>query len=94
TAPQHCRKCSCYQTHTAYRQSIRQLSSLASDCNHIDHVRTQLPYALTVGSVSLVAGTLSTMLGGGLLISFILLIVSLVLLYVIVSRFGHQTAEA
>ncbi|MCB9298222.1 MAG: hypothetical protein H6559_34665 [Lewinellaceae bacterium] len=29
------------------------LSSLASDCNHIDHVRTQLPYALTVGGVSL-----------------------------------------
>ena len=32
------------------------LSSLASDCNHIDHVRTQLPYALTVGAVSLVIG--------------------------------------
>ena len=28
------------------------LSSLSSNCNHIDHVRTQLPYALTVGLVS------------------------------------------
>lgn len=32
------------------------LSSLASDCNHIDHVRTQLPYAITVGTVSLILG--------------------------------------
>src|SRR5690606_12891952 len=29
------------------------LSSLASQCNHIEHVRTQLPYALSVGAVSL-----------------------------------------
>jgi Na+/H+ antiporter NhaC len=34
------------------------LSSLASGCDHIDHVRTQLPYALTVGVVGLVAGTI------------------------------------
>lgn len=32
------------------------LSSLASSCNHIDHVKTQMPYALTVGSVSLLFG--------------------------------------
>jgi len=36
------------------------LSSLASNCRHIDHVRTQLPYALTVGSVSLACGYAST----------------------------------
>ena len=29
------------------------LSSLASECDHMQHVRTQLPYALTVGAVSL-----------------------------------------
>jgi Na+/H+ antiporter NhaC len=28
------------------------LSSLASDCDHIEHVRTQMPYALVVGSVA------------------------------------------
>ncbi len=66
------------------------LSSLASDCNHIDHVRTQLPYALTVGAVSLVVGGLSTLLGGGWLICFLLLGVSLVLLFVVVLRFGRQ----
>ena len=30
------------------------LSSLASQCNHIDHVKTQLPYALVVGGISCV----------------------------------------
>jgi Na+/H+ antiporter NhaC len=34
------------------------LSSLATECDHIDHVRTQLPYALAVGLVGLFAGTL------------------------------------
>lgn len=34
------------------------LSSMASGCDHIDHVRTQLPYALTVGLVALVVGTI------------------------------------
>ncbi len=34
------------------------LSSMASGCDHIDHVRTQLPYALTVGTVAIVVGTI------------------------------------
>ncbi|MEP0546421.1 MAG: Na+/H+ antiporter NhaC family protein [Rhodothermales bacterium] len=34
------------------------LSSLASSCDHIDHVRTQLPYALLVGIVAIGLGTL------------------------------------
>ncbi|MCH8904799.1 MAG: Na+/H+ antiporter NhaC family protein, partial [Bacteroidetes bacterium] len=29
------------------------LSSLASKCDHIEHVRTQLPYALTVAGISI-----------------------------------------
>ncbi len=32
------------------------LSSAASGCNHLDHVRTQIPYAFTVAGVSLVFG--------------------------------------
>ncbi|MFT5823434.1 MAG: Na+/H+ antiporter NhaC [Crocinitomix sp.] len=39
------------------------LSSLASGSNHIDHVRTQIPYALTVGFVAVIVGTLLTGLG-------------------------------
>ena len=69
------------------------LSSLASDCNHIDHVRTQMPYALTVGGVSLVAGTLSTFLGGGLLISLLLIAISLGVLYAIVVKFGKVAVD-
>jgi len=34
------------------------LSSMASGCDHIDHVRTQLPYAMSVGMVALLLGTL------------------------------------
>ena len=69
------------------------LSSLASDCNHIDHVRTQLPYALTVGVTSLVAGSLATLFGGGALICLLLMIVSVVFLYGIVRKFGRISEE-
>jgi len=53
------------------------LSSMASGCDHIEHVRTQLPYALSVGTVAILLGTLPAgfgmpwwlglLLGGGLL---------------------------
>ena len=39
------------------------LSSLATECDHIDHVRTQLPYALFVAVVGLGAGTLPVAYG-------------------------------
>jgi Na+/H+ antiporter NhaC len=39
------------------------LSSMASGCDHIDHVRTQLPYATLVGSVAVLIGTLPTGFG-------------------------------
>ena len=39
------------------------LSSLACDCNHIDHVRTQLPYALVVGGVAVLIGTIPASYG-------------------------------
>ncbi|HJN05825.1 MAG TPA: Na+/H+ antiporter NhaC family protein, partial [Bacteroidales bacterium] len=39
------------------------LSSLASSCPHIEHVRTQLPYALTTGAVAIFLGTLPASYG-------------------------------
>lgn len=39
------------------------LSSLASSCNHIEHVKTQIPYALTVGLVAILFGTLPSGFG-------------------------------
>ena len=65
------------------------LSSLASDCNHIAHVRTQLPYALTVGSVALVCAGVSTLLGGGWWISLGLVLVSLAVLAAVIWRLGR-----
>jgi len=39
------------------------MSSMASACDHIDHVRTQLPYALLVGVVGMLVGDIPTALG-------------------------------
>lgn len=39
------------------------LSSMASGCDHIEHVRTQLPYAMAVGGTALLLGTLPTGFG-------------------------------
>jgi len=64
------------------------LSSLSSDCPHIDHVKTQLPYAITVGVISLLAGILTTALGGGIWICLVLFIVSLIIMILIIRRFG------
>ncbi len=60
------------------------MSSMASSCDHIDHVRTQLPYALTVGLIGVLVGDLPTGLGWwspwvGLLLGAILLIAVIVM---------------
>jgi len=34
------------------------LSSMASGCDHVEHVRTQMPYALLVGTVAIAFGTI------------------------------------
>jgi Na+/H+ antiporter NhaC len=39
------------------------LSSLASSCPHIDHVRTQLPYALTTGAIAIIIGIIPASYG-------------------------------
>ena len=66
------------------------LSSLASDCNHIDHVRTQLPYALTVGAVAITAGTLATVFGGGWLVCSLLMLAGLAILFAVVKLLGKE----
>jgi Na+/H+ antiporter NhaC len=39
------------------------LSSTASACDHLDHVRTQLPYALVVAGVTMLVGDIGTAYG-------------------------------
>ncbi len=53
------------------------LSSVASGCDHIEHVRTQLPYALLVGFVGLFVGTIPGGFGMPPLISIIVGVVAL-----------------
>ena len=57
------------------------MSSLASGCDHIEHVRTQLPYALVVGGTALLAGSLLTGMGSpwwvGMLIGLAILMLVL-----------------
>src|SRR5690606_19523954 len=39
------------------------LSSMATSCDHIDHVRTQLPYAVLVAVVAMSVGDIATAFG-------------------------------
>jgi len=70
------------------------LSSMASGCDHIDHVRTQIPYALLVGGAGLLLGTLPTGFGLPWWIAMGLAIVSVVLVYRAVSRRVQEPSTA
>jgi len=63
------------------------MSSLASGCDHIQHVSTQMPYALTVGCVAVFIGVLPTALG---LPSWIAFLMGLAVLAVIVRFVGKK----
>jgi Na+/H+ antiporter NhaC len=66
------------------------LSSIASGCNHIEHVRTQLPYALLVGFAALLIGTIP---GGFGLHPAISILVGIAVLFTILKTIGRR-AEA
>jgi len=63
------------------------LSSVASGCDHIEHVRTQLPYALVVGVVGLLAGTIPAGYG---LSPWISLLAGVAILVLILRMFGRR----
>lgn len=58
------------------------LSSTAAGCDHLDHVKTQLPYAILVAILSIIIGDLGTAMGlpvwAALLIGIVVLVGSLV----------------
>jgi len=66
------------------------LASMASQCNHIEHVRTQMPYALVVGITALL-GTLATGLG---ISWWIVLITTTTLLWFGLNRFGQSSESS
>lgn len=63
------------------------LSSLATACDHIEHVKTQIPYALTVGGVALFIGVIPTALG---LSTWIAFPIAIFVLYMIIRFFGRK----
>lgn len=66
------------------------LSSTASACDHVDHVRTQLPYALGVALVGMLIGNIGTAYG---LPPWAALVIGAVVLFAIVRVFGKSVTE-
>jgi len=61
------------------------MSSMASGCDHISHVKTQIPYALTIAGVAILFGFIPAGLGVNPLISLVL---SSIALYTVVKVIG------
>lgn len=66
------------------------MSSMASACDHIDHVRTQLPYALTVGVIGMLIGDIPTAYG---LPPWVSLVLGAIILYGILRFVGKPVED-
>jgi Na+/H+ antiporter NhaC len=64
------------------------LSSMGSGCDHIAHVRTQMPYAVTVGVVAVLVGDLPSAFG---LSPWLSLILGSIIVVAIVRHFGRRS---
>ncbi len=62
------------------------LSSMASGCNHIDHVRTQLPYAVVVAIFGMLLGDIPTAFGLSPYISLVLIAIALLVILFTVGK--------
>ncbi len=67
------------------------LSSMASGCDHIEHVRTQMPYAVLAGAVAVFIGTIPGGFGFPPLLS---ILAGFGVLLLILNRIGRQSDEA
>ena len=67
------------------------MSSISSSCDHIDHVKTQMPYCLLVGSCALLLGYLPSALGVSPWIS---LVVGIGALFFILQKWGSSPTAA
>lgn len=66
------------------------LSSRASGCDHVAHVRTQMPYAMVVGVVCIIGGTIPAAFGVSPWISLVL---GTVVIVAVVRSFGKLPRE-
>ena len=64
------------------------LSSMASGCDHIAHVRTQMPYALAVGGIAMLVGDIPTAFGMN---PWLALAIGAVLVVGIALKFGRRS---
>lgn len=62
------------------------MSSMATQCDHVTHVRTQLPYALLVGGVSFFCGCVLFALGSPWYVNLVLGFVVLTALFFVLSK--------
>jgi Na+/H+ antiporter NhaC len=67
------------------------LSSMASGCDHIEHVRTQMPYALLVGTVAIAFGTIPGGYGFPPLLS---MLIGIVVLIAVLRIYGRRADDA
>ncbi|MCG6915199.1 Na+/H+ antiporter NhaC family protein [bacterium BMS3Abin03] len=65
------------------------LSSMASRCNHVDHVRTQLPYAIAVALFCMLLGDIPTAFG---LSPYISLVLIGIVLFVVIFTIGKKVS--
>jgi Na+/H+ antiporter NhaC len=67
------------------------MSSMASACDHVDHVRTQLPYAIVVGLVGIVVGSIPTAFGFPVWLSLLL---GAAILYALIRFYGKKDFDS
>ena len=70
------------------------MSSIASSCNLIDHVRTQLPYSLFVAVLALLFAYLPAACGLAPLWSFALAVVVMLGFFIVLSRLGRNKTNS
>ena len=66
------------------------LTSMASGCDLMDHVKTQMPYAMIAGSIALFIGTLPAGFG---VPWWLLLGLGFILLFIIINTYGKPTGK-
>jgi len=80
----------CFGDHCSPISDTTIMSSVASGCDHVEHVKTQMPYALTAGIVAIICCYIPAGLGFSPLL---LMATGIVIIGLIVRFIGRPTSE-
>ncbi len=69
------------------------LSSIASRCNHMDHVRTQLPYSLFTAAIAMMVGYLPAAMGLNWIETIVIATILIIILLALIKRFQKPLPE-